>query len=469
MKDGETVLESADLTADNLALGDWSNLTFSAKGEIPGLAFDASGKLQANLNKAQTLAEIKGLALKTDLKGQGLPRPEMTVTFDGDASYNLENGLAKMSSFAASVDELKVTGNGSFQVKDVPVIRFALNSDNIDVDAFLGTGKAEEKAKDKPVGDEPSKETSGSTAAKPLSDEEPDLSALKGLDLAGTVKVGKFKAANATMSNVDIDIAINRGVLSLKNFGANLYQGAIKANATIDARKPVATYKVFSKVTGVQVQPLLKDVAGTDMLAGNGNIGMDVSGTGLSQKALRSAMAGKAGIKFADGAVYGVNLPEMIREAKATLKGKRAEYVEEARKTDFSELTATFNIGKGIASTKNMELFAPALRVHSEGQTNLMNETLDFEVATSVVGSSKGQGGQDIDELKDLTIPVKIGGTWQKPTYKLDVKALLTSNKVLEEKARKEAERGLKKLLGDKVKDDKVKEAADQLLKGLFN
>ncbi len=116
-----------------------------------------------------------------------------------------------------------------------------------------------------------------------------------------------------------------------------------------------------------------------------------------------------------------------------------------------------------------MKMEAPALRVHSEGQTNLVNEDLDFKVLVSVVGTSKGQGGKDIDELKDITIPVNIGGTWQAPSYKLDVKALLTSNKVLEDKVRKEAERGLQKLLGDKAGDDKVKEAADKLLKGLFN
>lgn len=63
---------------------------------------------------------------------------------------------------------------------------------------------------------------------------------------------------------------------------------------------------------------------------------------------------------------------------------------------------------------------------------------------------------------------MRIGGQWQAPTYRLDVKALLNNNKILEEKARKEAERGLKKLLGDKADNEGVKGVADQLLKGLF-
>jgi AsmA protein len=47
-----------------------------------------------------------------------------------------------------------------------------------------------------------------------------------------------------------------------------------------------------------------------------------------------------------------------------------------------------------------------------------------------------------VDELKDITIPVRIGGHWQAPSYRLDVKAA-QQQQAAEEKARKEAERGL--------------------------
>ena len=81
---------------------------------------------------------------------------------------------------------------------------------------------------------------------------------------------------------------------------------------------------------------------------------------------------------------------------------------------------------------------------------------------------AKGQGGKGLEDLKGITIPVIIGGHWRQPSYRLDVKGLLADNQLLEEKARKEAERGLKKLLGDKADDEQIKGVADQLLKGLF-
>ncbi|MCG7586998.1 AsmA-like C-terminal region-containing protein, partial [Photobacterium sp. OFAV2-7] len=169
------------------------------------------------------------------------------------------------------------------------------------------------------------------------------------------------------------------------------------------------------------------------------------------------------------GAVYGVNVPEMIREAKATLKGKKAEYVKEEKKTDFSAMVATIKLGSGKASTTNLDLDSPLLRIAGKGHTNLVSEAIDFKVNTSVVATSKGQGGKQVDEVADLTVPIDVKGNWTEPKFSMDLAGLLKQNNELEKKAHKEVERGLEKLLGDKAKDDEVKKVADKLLEGLFN
>lgn len=84
-----------------------------------------------------------------------------------------------------------------------------------------------------------------------------------------------------------------------------------------------------------------------------------MQGAGLSELALRSRMQGKVNLKLSDGALHGINLAEMIREARATLTGKGADQVKEARKTDFSALTASFRIADGVAQSDDIQLFAP--------------------------------------------------------------------------------------------------------------
>lgn len=56
--------------------------------------------------------------------------------------------------------------------------------------------------------------------------------------------IDKFKASNAKMQNVKTSFTVNRGVIDLKSFTANLYQGSVKATAQIDARKTPATYTI---------------------------------------------------------------------------------------------------------------------------------------------------------------------------------------------------------------------------------
>ncbi|MGF1785551.1 AsmA family protein [Photobacterium swingsii] len=467
-------IESVSLTVDQFRVGDWSALTFSAKGEIPDLAFDAKGETRLKLSADFNLASVEGLSLNSNVKGNALPRPEMKIGLTADASYDVAKGLATLSAFTTQVDEIALDGKASFQTADIPVIRFDVHSDNIDLDAFLGLDKASKAASSKTGSEAPTTgEASGTSTTQSATavdkSKEPDLSALKTLDIAGKVAIDNFKAANAKVSAVVTELAVKKGVLNLKRFDAKLYGGSINAKATIDANGKLPTYKVTKHIKGVQVQPLLVDVAEFENLAGTGNIDINLSGTGLAETRIRQNIAGTVNINFADGSVYGVNVAEMIREARATLKGKKAEYVKEERKTDFSALTSTMKLGKGVLSTNNLYLASPLLRIDGEGQTNLVSEDIDFTVMTSVVESSQGQGGKDIDELKDLTVPIDVKGNWTEPKFSLNLKELLKRNNELEKKAEREVERGLKKLLGDKADDDKVKDAANKLLKGLFN
>ena len=162
----------------------------------------------------------------------------------------------------------------------------------------------------------------------------------------------------------------------------------------------------------------------------------------------------------------GVNIPLLIRTTYAKIKGEKVQGSEDAEKTDFSALTADFYLSKGNATTKNIKMVSPLLRIHGEGSADYVHETANMLIKTSIVGSLKGQGGKDIDDLRDVTIPIRITGPWAKPKYKLEF------DDVMKQKAKKEIDRGIEKLeekYGDKIKDEKVKEAANKLLKGLFN
>ncbi|WP_303842904.1 AsmA family protein [Aeromonas sobria] len=474
-------LDSFSIKGDRLALGEWSNLTLALKGaKGDALAGSMEGALKGRLDKELKLAELSDVVLTAALEGDALPRPQMKLKLAGFARAELGKQLITLSKLVMSADEALLSGDGAVQLGAVPAITFDLKGEKLDLDRWLAKptpATTAQPKETKSTASAPNSVASGTKAAtgnavtgnsEALSAVEPDLGALKGLDLDGRVQLGSLRLKGLDLGAVDLQVALTKGLLTLKQFNATVAGGQVTANGVLDVRQQPASYQVHKQVAGVNIRPLLQTLAHSDLLEGKGDLDVQVQGSGLSALALRNGMQGKVTLKLSDGALHGINLPEMIREARATLTGKGAEQVKEARKTDFSALTASFQIADGIARSKDIQLFAPALRVKGEGQTALVPQSLDFLFLTSIVESSKGQGGKDLDELQEITIPVRIGGHWQAPSYQLDVKALLSNNKLLEEKARKEAERGLKKLLGDKADNEAIKGVADQLLKGLF-
>ena len=90
---------------------------------------------------------------------------------------------------------------------------------------------------------------------------------------------------------------------------------------------------------------------------------------------------------------------------------------------------------------------------------------------TSIVETDQGQAGKELAELKALTIPIKISGSFDKPKFALDLKPILKAKAKAELKRQKAKlkKKADKKL--DKEKEKIKKKLEDKLrdkLKGLF-
>jgi AsmA protein len=397
--------------------------------------------------------QLNKLTLNSTFEGDTLPQSPMKVDMASDLSFDLTKSHLSFVLEKLTANAIALDGKADVTLGDIPKVRFAVHSPNIDLDEFLGLNNQA------PAGDKPA---SGGSKAPAGPEVEPDLSALKTLDVKGDITIDKFKAANAKMEAVKASLSINRGVFDLNSFTSKLYQGTISATAKLDARKSPATYTAKKSIKGIHVQPLLIDVANNDMLEGTGNIDVNVKGSSLTPTGIKKNLVGTIAINFTDGAVNGINVAQLIRENYARFKGQSLDGTDEVKKTDFSAMTATLKLNKGVVSTDNMKAQSPLLRVRGKGKANYLNETVDFTISTSVVGSLEGQGGKNIDELKDITIPINVSGKWAEPKFKL------VFDDVLKQKAQKEIDRGVEKLT-DKIKDEKTKEAVDGLLKGLFN
>ncbi len=459
--DATNKIDAASIELATFEFDKPNTLKYAVKGKAADLALDVKGGAELTVDKAISQVSMQQLTLDATFEGAALPQSPMNVDMASDLEFNLTKNHLSFVLEKLTANALEFDGKLDVTLADIPQIAFNLHSPNIDLDEFLGlNAKADETSKAAPS--EASKQTGSENTAVKATEQEPDLSALQGLDVTGAITIDKFKAANARMQNVQAKFSVDRGLVTLSSFSSNLYDGSIKATATLDARHSPATYSAKKSITGVKVLPLLTDVAQMDKLEGTGNIDVNVTGKGLAPTAMKKNLAGTIKINFADGAVNGINVAQLIRETYAKIKGQKLEGQDNVKKTDFSAMTATLNLKNGVVTTDNLHAQSPLLRIRGKGDANYINETVDFTISTSIVGSLEGQGGKDIDELKDLTIPVNVSGAWSNPKFKVVL------DDVLKQKAQKEIDRGVEKLT-DKIKDEKTKKAVDGLLKNLFN
>lgn len=377
--------------------------------------------------------EFPKLNANVNINDPKLPKSPIEAAITGTAAVDLAKQTASFV-FKTRVDESNVDGRVGLAKFTPPFYTFDINVDKLDADRYIakGDGKPGPASKPAPGG-------GGKAGEQPL-----DFSALKGLNANGSIKIGQLKAANVKASNVRIDIKAANGRLDVSPLSANLYRGSLNGAASIQAAQtPVITVK--QTLSNVDVGPLLRDAANFETLEGRGNVSLDVNGRGNTVSALKKALNGNAAIKLTDGAIKGIDIAATLRDVKSklgTLRGKHDQTASGTQKTDFSELSGTFDIKNGVARNNDLQGKSPLLRLAGQGEVDIGQETINYLVKASVVATSKGQGGQELSDLSGITVPVRLTGTFAKPAYSIDFSG------VAADVAKRELQRQLERRLG---------------------
>jgi len=288
-------------------------------------------------------------------------------------------------------------------------------------------------------------------SAKPAAQGETpvDLSALKGLNANGKLQIGALQARGLKLANVKAEVKAANGRAELAPHSANLYEGSLAGALTLQADGNRVALK--ENLTGVSVGPLLKDVAQKDLLDGHGNVALDVTAAGPTVEAMKKALAGTARLQLKDGAIKGFNLAEALRKAKAALGSKDEKAAAaQAKQTDFSEMSASFVIKDGVAHNEDLDVKAPLFRVAGKGDINVGTSSLDYTTKATVVGTTKGQGGDDLSQLAGVTVPVRLSGPFD--AIKYDVNYGAVASDIAKTKVGEKAKDQLEKQLGGKLK-----------------
>jgi AsmA protein len=393
---------------------------------------------ETSSNKPLDLSALKALNAEGAIRVGSL---KYGKTKASNININLKGNGEKLSvsPFSAKVDDSQINASLGITQFSNPVFSFDVNIDRLDADKYI------------------SKSNANNNTAKSNADTPIDLSALKKLNATGQAKIGWLKLANVKTENVNLGLKASDGVATLSPFSANLYNGSMNGTLKVDAHStPNIAFKQNMK--SVSISPLMVDAINNDMLSGTGTVNIDITTQGNTIGALKKGLAGNAALNLADGAIKGVDIAGSIREIKNKVNVLKKEAgADKSKKTDFSELTATFDIKNGVAHNEDLAMKAPILRLakgDSKGDIDIGNEKINYLAKPTVVKSLKGQGGADLDDLSGISIPVNITGTFAEPKYGMDFAAIgaaLAQSKLLD-KVGGEKGAAVKELMGgDKV------------------
>jgi AsmA protein len=441
----------------------------------PAMTLDLERKQPDRTVKAHVVSPLTGSVeakqvslpqLKADIAVSGAKTPSVSGALAGSASIDGAKERAQ-ANLAGKVADSNVKARVNVAGFKPLGLDFDVDMDQLDLPRLSGKPAAPAKS-----GEPAPKAPPAKTDDKPI-----DLSALRDLRAKGALRIGNLKTSTIAASDVRVNLQANGGRVNLSPLSATLYQGRLAGSVGIDASQATPAFAVKQTLNGVQVGPLLRDLSQTDALEGLGNVSVDVTARGNTTSALKKALNGKAAVKITNGAVKGIDIAGTIRKGQALLGAAKGEQVQQSdaqQKTDFSELTATFDIRNGVAHNNDLDIKSPLLRIGGAGSVNIAEDTVDYTVKASVVATTAGQGGKELADLRGVTVPVHVSGPIAKPSYKVDLNAMVTDT------ARRKVEDALKKKLEERLgggkpasggqpsNGDQARKALEDKLKGLF-
>jgi AsmA protein len=400
----------------------------------------ATGELRSNTFSARTLLEGLGETPPETTDPDVLTRVALELEFEADAD------AASLTGLQVRLDDTRMQGSAQVSQYDRPVIRAELDVDRIDLDRYL------------PPPSETPAEVPVVREGWPDDVIDLPMEMLRSLDLNARLTVAEMVVSRLNLSGLSLTLTARDGLVEVEPFTGQLYDGSVEASMRLDVRDSTPRYAFEHALQGVRAGPLLDDLTeGEGLLAGTTRLQARIDTRGNSIRAMVSGLNGDGEFRFTDGAVKGINVAQVIRDAEARFRGRPVERSDEPNQTDFSELQGSFTIREGVVTSDDLRASSPLLRARGQGSADLPRERLDYRVDTTLVATLEGQGGRPLDDLRGVNLPIRIQGPFDDLSFRLDL------GPVLEERVREEVDRAIEERIQPEL--DEQRERLEERLR----
>ncbi|MEX0706495.1 MAG: AsmA family protein [Woeseia sp.] len=340
-----------------------------------------------------------------------------------------ENALQRVSFSAASVitpeslalsdmtlrlDDTTMNGELSLPLAGDAPIRFDLEADSINLDAYMAPADESAVAADTEVTD----------------DFEIPVDTIRGLEAQGALRVQQATFADMTFTNVELGLTSSGGKMRLNPLSAKLFDGTYQGDVRIDASGSEPVLSVDERVDGVSLTPLAVAMFEQEHLSGTikGNFALNARGQTLSE--MRSRLNGTMAFELADGAWEGTDIWYQLRRARALYRQEVPPEPTTPPRTEFSSVVASGTVTDGVFANNDLLAELPFMQLTGNGTVDLVEGEVDYAMQARVLERPefvRGATEDELDEFTEAMIPVRIRGPFTDLSVRPDIEAMFRS------------------------------------------
>lgn len=358
-----------------------------------------TGHLEAAEFAPRGLLKAFGIAVPATADPKALS--SMKFTFD----LEQQGDKLALDKLKLMIDGTTLSGRIALDSIERSALRFDLSVDAFDADRYLPPpAPAAEPAADGGI----------ETLALPRD-------ALRGHDIAGTLRAGKLAVAKVDLSDLRVSLVARDGRLTVKPFGAALYGGKVQGEAALDARGEVPAASIRLALAGVRIGDLLKDAFDSNMVSGAAKLDLDLAGHGETVGALKRDLDGTVRFEVVDGVIEGFNLWKEVRLGWAKYKKHQTAAASEPDRTPFESVRGGASVTDGVATLEDVRAIIQFAEATAKGRIDLGASRLKVEAKAKITAAPEFGPGENLTDLKGVTLPVGISGPFAKPKIDVDM------------------------------------------------
>ena len=378
--------------------------------KLNGLGLD----LNANINATRIIDKLEfngevSIAEFNIRKYLTQMQQEVPITADKNAltkvavktKFSGSEESIKFEDIALLLDETHLKGDLTVEHFTQLAVNFNIGIDDINADRYLPP---------------PVKPTeTAASATTPATDLPLDM--LRSLNGNGELQIGRLVFSNTRLSNIKLGLNAKDGLVVLDPIKADLYEGKYNGVITLDARTESAVLSQETELSGVKIEPLLKDYTQSpeSQFAGVANITAKVSSSGTNTLQFKQHLNGQAKFAVTEGILRGIDVRKTLEQAEVLLESKRLGTVKQGGETRFERLNGTLNIKDGVIKNNDLLMVAPGFQVNGgvDGRDTLVDlgdNSIKYNLSIVVVEESTIRDEERFN-IGGYAIPIRCSGS----------------------------------------------------------